>query len=117
MITLPNVPPSELVIDQLKSLNDGVRSLAFRCGKDAICAYLASKVHLTLHLPYQFLIPNLEFAGESLQHYEQRWGVTFNRIPHPSLYRMLAYLRIRRRALTGCVADRHHRFVCLPPFR
>ena len=40
MITIPNVRPSEAVINKLKTLNKGVHSLAFSCGKDAICTYL-----------------------------------------------------------------------------
>ncbi len=66
--------------------------LAFSCGKDSIAAWLECRKHFKRIIPYyMYLVPDLEFVDNSLAYYEQWFGCRIMRVPHPSLYRMLAH--------------------------
>ncbi len=78
-------------IAQVRAKSDTVM-LAFSCGKDAIGAWLECRKHFARVVPYyMYLVPGLEFVDRSLAYYEEWFGQRILRIPHPSLYRWLAY--------------------------
>ena len=67
--------------------------LAFSRGKDSIAAWLALRDAGVNVIPYHlYLIPGLEWVGESLAYYEDWFGTKIINLPHPSLYRWLANL-------------------------
>lgn len=71
--------------------NNGTVLLAFSCGKDSVAAWLALKHRgFTVHPFYMYLVPELQFVDRSLDYYEQWSGQRIMRVPHPSLYRMIA---------------------------
>ena len=79
---------SEDVIRLARAESD-ISLLAFS-GKDSLGCYIAIRdVFETLRIYHMYLIPGLEFVEESLDYYERIFGCHIERLPHPSLYRML----------------------------
>jgi len=67
--------------------------LAFSCGKDSIAAWIQMRRYFKKIIPfYWVLVPGLSFIDESLKYYEDFFGSKIERIPSPSLYRMLTNL-------------------------
>lgn len=67
--------------------------LSFSAGKDAVCAWLRLREHFERVVPfYLYLVPGLEFVEDGLVYYERVFGVPIQRMPHPSLPRMLREL-------------------------
>lgn len=82
----------EQVIARIREQTDTIL-LAFSCGKDSIGTWLECRRHFSHIIPfYMYLVPGLEFVERSLRYYEQWFGCHILRVPHPSLYRMLANL-------------------------
>lgn len=68
--------------------------VAFSCGKDSIASLLHildSGVYTMdeMRLYYMYLVPGLEFIEEGLKYFEDYFKCKIERIPHPSLLRML----------------------------
>lgn len=89
MITIEGVRPSADIRAELAEANRPAL-LAFSCGKDAIASWLALQEDGVRVVPYyMFYVPGLAFVEESLDRFEQHFGVRIARYPHPSLYRWL----------------------------
>lgn len=90
-VSLPNCPPSEEIIRQLREESDSI-ILAFSNGKDALGAWLALReAGFTIYPFYRWLAPNLEFIEVSLRYYEAFFGVPIVRVPHPGVFRMIRH--------------------------
>lgn len=75
-------------IQEIRKVTDTVL-LSFSCGKDSIAAWLALAPHFAVVPFYCYLVPGLQFVDLSLDYYENYFGTRIERLPHPSLYRML----------------------------
>lgn len=76
--------------DLIAKLGKGACLLQFSAGKDSIACWLALRGKMEIAPYYLYLIPDLEFVEESLRYYEKFFGQRVIRVPHPSLYRMIA---------------------------
>lgn len=84
-------PDSETVMERMHAESGGRVLLAFSCGKDSVAAWLALRARgFEIHPFYMYLVPGLQFVERSLDYYEQWSGQHIMRVPHPSLYRMIA---------------------------
>jgi len=64
--------------------------LAFSRGKDAIAAWLQLREHFPRVVPFYLETePGLKFIDRSIRYYEDFFGTTIQRFPHPNLYRQL----------------------------
>lgn len=71
--------------------------IAFSCGKDSIAMLLhilESGVYKMdeMRLYYMYLVPGLEFVEEGIHYFENYFNTKIERIPHPSLMRMIKNL-------------------------
>ena len=86
-IIIPNVPPSEAVIQSVIEKSDGKVLLAFSAGKDSIAAWLALKAAGATVFPFYYYIhPDLGFVNLSLTYYEEFFGTRIARYPAPGVY-------------------------------
>jgi hypothetical protein len=80
---------SEELCQYMAERNDQV-ILAFSTGKDSVGAWLILRKFFRRIVPYYcYLVPDLEFVERSLRYYEDFFETRIERLPHPSLYRML----------------------------
>lgn len=87
-LVIPNVLPSEKVIEEVAGLSGGKVLLAFSCGKDSIAAWIALRRAGVKVFPYFYYVcPDLEFVNTSLAYYEDFFGERILRMPAPGLYR------------------------------
>lgn len=86
-ITMPNVPPSEAIIQTVAEKSGGKVALAFSGGKDAVAAWIALRRAGVKVFPYYYYIhPELSFVNRALDYYEQQFGERIIRAPSPMLY-------------------------------
>lgn len=87
-IVMPNVPPSEAIIQTVAEKSGGQVVLAFSGGKDAIAAWIALKRAGVKVFPYFYYAhPHLEFINRTIDYFEQEFGEKILRVPAPGIYR------------------------------
>lgn len=83
--------PSEDLCRVVAERSGGRAALAFSAGKDSVAAWLQMRRHFDEITPvFFYLVPDLEFIEAGLAYYERFFGTRIMRLPHPSVYRMLA---------------------------
>lgn len=81
--------PSERLVDIVRSLVGDRLILSFS-GKDSLAMWLFLRDHNFEVIPYFcYTVPGLSFDDEMIAYYEQFFGQTIYRIPHPYFYSML----------------------------
>ena len=87
-IVMPNVPPSEAIIQTVAEKSGGQVVLAFSGGKDAVAAWIALKRAGVKVFPYFYYIhPHLEFVNRTIDYYEEKFGEKITRVPNSTVYR------------------------------
>lgn len=82
-------PTSKEILQKLADMDEPI-VLSFSCGKDSIAAWLAMREYGIEIVPvYFWAVPGLKFVDDSLEYFEDYFGMRIHRYPNPNFYNML----------------------------
>lgn len=88
--SLDDVPSGEETCRIVRERFGGTCLLSFSGGKDSIAAWIQCERFFDRVIPYYgYVVPDLEFVEDHLQHCEDVFGTHIVRVPHPTMYHQL----------------------------